>query len=232
MGAELTPVLSFGGGVNSVALAILLAKRGWQGTLVFADTGAEWPETYEYLDSFLPWLARRGLKFVVVGAEYRSNRYKVSLPEAIEKYKMIPLARARWCTTEYKIRPIQRWCRSTGVDFSQMMLGIAADESHRQPDKIRPLVDWGITRDDCARVIVEAGLPVPPKSGCWCCPFQRRSQWRFLYERYPELFQRAMALEKTVGCTFSPDGESLEEIISQPALFDFSEFYMPCLCRI
>jgi hypothetical protein len=32
-------VLSFGGGVNSVALAILLVNEGWRGHIVFADTG-------------------------------------------------------------------------------------------------------------------------------------------------------------------------------------------------
>lgn len=39
-------IVSFGAGVNSTALAILLVNEGWRGPIVFADPGAEWPETY------------------------------------------------------------------------------------------------------------------------------------------------------------------------------------------
>ena len=34
-----TELLSFGGGVNSTALAILLINEDWRGPIVFADTG-------------------------------------------------------------------------------------------------------------------------------------------------------------------------------------------------
>ena len=41
----MSEMLSFGAGLNSVALAVLLANQGWNGPIVFADTGAEHPET-------------------------------------------------------------------------------------------------------------------------------------------------------------------------------------------
>ena len=51
--------LSFGGGVNSTALAVLLVRgklpqfEPWR--IVFSDTGEERPETYTYLrDHFEP----------------------------------------------------------------------------------------------------------------------------------------------------------------------------------
>jgi len=233
----------FGGGVNSTALVILLARQGWRGPILFADTGAEQDETYSFIRLFNEWLSGKyGLLITHVGAEYRSNYYKPNLISAIELYSQIPLIRARWCTTEYKIEPIKRWCKRNGYDFSQCFVGIAWDESHRQPDKIRPLVDWKITRDECARIIKDAGLPVPPKSGCWCCPFQAKHQWRRLWETRPDRYyylawieQRALFAGRRV--TFDPDGLSLFSLAlrfrnNQPLLFDISEFYMPCLCRI
>ena len=44
-------VLSFGGGVNSVALMVVLLQEGLPfDEAVFADTGGEVPETYQYLE--------------------------------------------------------------------------------------------------------------------------------------------------------------------------------------
>lgn len=42
--------LSHGMGVNSTALMLLLEDLGFKLENIFVDTGAEHPETYEYLD--------------------------------------------------------------------------------------------------------------------------------------------------------------------------------------
>jgi len=42
--------LSFGAGVNSVALLLLLQDQGREFESVFSDHRCEYPETYEYLD--------------------------------------------------------------------------------------------------------------------------------------------------------------------------------------
>jgi len=58
-------MLSFGAGVNSTALAILLINRGWKGEIVFSDTGCEWPDTYCFMDYFEnEWLRPHGLEIV------------------------------------------------------------------------------------------------------------------------------------------------------------------------
>ena len=233
--------VSFGAGVNSTALVILLVWQGWRGPILFADTGAERDETYSFLHVFNEWLGEYGLSITRIGADYRSNYYRPNLINAMEAYCQIPFMRARWCTKEYKIRPIKRWCNQNGYDFNQCFVGIAYDEAHRQPGKIRPLVDWKVTRSDCARVIQEAGLPVPPRSGCWCCPFQSRSQWRHLWETRRERYLYLAWVERRASfaagrrVTFDPGGQSLFSLAlqfqnDQPTLFDLSEFYAPCLC--
>ncbi len=240
---EANPVC-FGGGVNSTALVILLAQQGWRGPVLFADTGAEHEGTYLFVRLFDSWLQQKfDLSLVYIGAEYRSNHYKPGLINAMDLYHQIPLIRARWCTTEYKIEPIKRWCKQNAYDFDQCFVGIAYDESHRQPDKPRPLVDWKVTRDDCARIIQEAGLPIPRKSGCWCCPFQSKSQWRHLWETRPDRYFYLAWIERKASfaagrrVTFDPDGLSLFSLAlkfrsGQPLLFDISDFYKPCLCRV
>lgn len=240
-------ILSFGGGVNSVALAIMAINEGWHGEVVFADTGCEWPETYCYLDYFeREWLRLRGMSI----RRIRNDKYKdgLSLIEYCESASIVPLAAIRWCTQKYKVNPLKAYAGER-----QTMIGIAADEAHRQPNAIRPLVDAGITRQGCIEIIRAEGLEVPQKSGCYICPFQRNSQWRTLWERHPELFERAARLEenarrnarqkglRTANAVLDPHGKvtlrqrqlSYESQIPLPEL-DMDELlqYKPCMCSV
>ena len=52
-------IASYGAGVNSTAMLIGAAERGWLIDLIlFADTGGEKPHTYEYLEVFNQWCAK------------------------------------------------------------------------------------------------------------------------------------------------------------------------------
>jgi hypothetical protein len=58
-----------------------------------------------------------------------------------------------------------------------------------------PLIDAGLSRDDCTKVIEEAGLPVPKKSACVFCPYHHDRYWHDLKTNYPEEFSRAVAFD-------------------------------------
>ena len=83
------------------------------------------------------------------------------------------------------------------------MIGFAYDEIQRtnatrwkDQDVWYPLIEKKMTREDCARYIAGQGFPVPPKSGCFYCPFQRLDQWKNLRFKHPDLWERAINLEK------------------------------------
>ena len=192
------PVLSYGGGVNSTALAILAVNEGWRGPIVFSDTGTEWPDTTCFMDMFeRDWLAPRGLRIERIGAEWRHKGWHEHLIEYCERARVVPMGMRRWCTIEYKIKPLEAWCAARGLsNDSDVMIGIAADESGRMMSACRPLVDRYIDRKGCVRIIQSEGLSVPRKSGCYICPFQRDSQWRELWTRHPDLFTRAERMEE------------------------------------
>ncbi len=208
--------ISYGAGVNSTALAIMLVNEGWRGDIVFANTGAEWPETYCYIAYFeSEWLAPRGLAITRLGPEWRTKKRCKELSglmEYCETYGMVPLAGVRWCTREYKVAPCE-----TYYDGGYL-LGIAADERQRQKGRLCPLIDRGISREGCIEIIQSEGLDVPQKSGCYFCPFQRNDQWRELWRRHPELIERAARLEEIAtarvrsqgkhwGVTLDPSGK-------------------------
>ena len=41
----------------------------------------------------------------------------------------------------------------------------------------------------------QAGLPQPPKSSCWFCPFHSVRNWREMRRDRPDLFDRAADME-------------------------------------
>jgi 3'-phosphoadenosine 5'-phosphosulfate sulfotransferase (PAPS reductase)/FAD synthetase len=233
--------VSFGGGVNSVALVILLVNGGWRGPIVFADTGAEWTETYEYLSYFQEnFLRHYGLEITRLGKEWRTDKSarEMDLLEYCRERKTFPNANHRWCTSAWKVRPLERWCHAHGYCLQDLLVGISADEARRKPQRRRPLVDHGITREDCARVIAAQGLALPRKSGCWFCPFQTEAQWRELYVAHPELFAQAVELEEAKGEKYGRRfflrvraGETLREFAArielQGMFWPWQEHYNP-----
>lgn len=89
-------------------------------------------------------------------------------------------------------------------------LGISIDEVQRvKPNMDIDTIYWKanahplifdvpkpLTRQDCMNIIERAGLPIPPKSACWFCPYHRLSKWQDMRQNESELFWRAAALEK------------------------------------
>lgn len=208
--------LSFGGGVNSVALYIYFVNNGIDFEAVFSDHGSDYPETYEYLKYFNKECVKRGWKPVtIVKGKYKDKNMKeaLNLYEYCLEKKIFPSMMFRWCTEKFKIRPVHDYVNNLLEDGEKcfMNIGIAYDESHRAkepknpPKWMRnkifkyPFVSDGITREDNICIIKTSGIKVPPKSGCYYCPYQKVQQFKELYKKDPELYYKAKELEINVN---------------------------------
>lgn len=188
-------ILSFGAGVNSTAILCLhIQGKVDLDCVVFADTGGEHPETYEYIEKTIkPFCQSRDIPFHIVkrGDLYREYYGK----------NIIPFCAFRSCTDKFKIRPIKKFAKTQFGDNVTFILGIDHGEKHRA-DRYRgvtfefPLIDLEIDREGCKRIIEETGLPIPIKSGCFYCPFTKRSEWLKLLENHRDLFLKAEKFEK------------------------------------
>ncbi len=168
-------ILSFGGGVNTVALMVLLIRDGMPlDGVVFADTGGETPATYRAVKEASEYLAAHEVPFTVVRAGRRDG---ADLYDTAWRRRVIPSVQWRWCTRDFKVRPIHRYYARLGGHVNQY-IGIAFDEAHRMKDSrddhvtnLYLLIDARLSRGDCIEIIQAAGLPVPERSGCFYCPF-------------------------------------------------------------
>lgn len=212
--------LSFGGGVNSVALYLLMEQLSMDFEAVFVDHGADYPETYGYINYFKSTGRNITVLKPCVSRPFGNGRKEWhSLIDFCRDRKLIPLQWPRWCTGDFKKDIVSKYVRKP----CWMHIGIDAGEAHRAAKTARKkgkieyrwlLIDHGIDRQGCKDLIIKAGLKVPPKSGCFICPFQKRSQWKRLRKEYPDLFCIAQELEEASGRTYNRSRIPLAEIVS------------------
>ena len=110
--------LSFGGGVNSTALLLLLTDRNEEFETIFVNHGGDYPETYEYVK----YLRDQGFKIkeIIPDVEGCTTIYEYSM-----KSRIIPSFRYRWCTDKFKVRPMLEYveipCKMfVGFDYGEL----------------------------------------------------------------------------------------------------------------
>ena len=95
----------------------------------------------------------------------------------------------RQCTQKYKIEPVNKECRKLyGAHFKRPIgtwLGISTDEWTRMATSrvkafvlFYPLIDYGMSVDDCVQYLIDHDYPVPVKSSCIGCPFHSDELWQ------------------------------------------------------
>ncbi|WP_225847312.1 phosphoadenosine phosphosulfate reductase family protein [Streptomyces sp. HPF1205] len=224
-GSNKRHVLGLSGGKDSSALAIYMRDRVPDMEYFFCDTGAELPETYEYLNRLE---AALGKPIVRLNASRDFDHW-------LEVYQgTLPSPQMRWCTKNLKIKPLEEW---VGDDEVISYVAIRADENRlgyvsTKPNitAVFPFREDGIDRAGVDRILDEAGIGLPAyyewrtRSGCYFCFFQRKHEWVGLRDRHPDLFEKAIAYEEKVNYRHTAmqdrqytwsQGESLHELIAR-----------------
>lgn len=220
--------ISYGGGVQSTAMLVLAAAGQIDCDLaIFANVGdhAENPETLDYVHRWaMPFCAQHGIELTECNRGGKWPDLYDRLTHPASRFLGIPIYLPpggghgnRSCTRDYKIVVIGRELKRRGAtrdNPADVLIGISADEASRANNRRGephervhyPLLDMRLSRLDCARVIADAGLPVPPKSACWFCPFHNRQQWMRQRTERPDLFERTAQLEEHLNAKRSAQG--------------------------
>lgn len=228
-------ILSLGAGVQSSTLALMAAKglvTPMPQCAIFADTQAEPPSVYRWLD----WLEKQ-LPFPVHRVTAGSLTERITTTrvnrKTDERYysNMIPAFMlnpdgtkgivGRSCTSDFKIAPIMKKARQLGaIKRGQktvgvvQWIGISLDEVSRMKDSRDPwtesrwpLIEMRMNRHDCFRWMEANGYPAPPRSACSYCPFHSDAEWRRLKTQEPEEFAKAVEVERLLQAAMATPGK-------------------------
>lgn len=225
---ETLRIFSYGGGVQSNAVMVLQALGKLPATYdayVFSNVGAdsENPATLDYIETVAkPFMAEHEIRFIEVrkpGPTLKelimSERKSVVIPAyTCDGGKVRRLHRN--CTDDFKVKVIDSFIAELpGVTHAEVGLGISMDEFERVKDtnwhdefggrklgftkrRDYPLIDLGLTREECKRIVSSVGLPEPPKSSCFYCPFRQTNEWIEFKKAEPELFAQAVEIDEQV----------------------------------
>lgn len=214
-------VISLGAGVQSSTMFLMscygeLPKVDFA---VFADTQAEPPDVYDYLNH----LKKIGQEYGIPVYTVTAGSLKDAAVEAKKqgggdgKYSMdIPLYMVRngnpggllrrQCTQRYKIKPVNRLIKEKlqekGLKKAMVWIGISTDEIQRMKDSrvkyiqhVFPLIEKRMSRTDCLAWFGTTNIRTPAKSACFFCPYMKNHQWRDIRDNHPSLFDEAIKFD-------------------------------------
>ena len=120
MSESVRHICGISGGKDSSALAVYMRSRVPEMEYFFCDTGAELPETYEYLTRLE----------VILGKPIARLNASRGFDHWFEVFRgTLPSPQMRWCTKNMKIKPIEEWI---GDAPALSYVAIRADESNRK----------------------------------------------------------------------------------------------------
>lgn len=186
--------------------------------ILFADTGAEQPHTYQFIKTMNDWLRKRSLPEITVvkNVDRHGNRLDLET-ECLRSCTLPSIAYGhKQCSHKHKIAPQDKFCNNyppcrevwARGERVYKFVGYDAGEQRRRDNALKydlqdkkyikqyPLIAWGWNRDDCIRELEKAGLPQPGKSSCFFCPSMKKHEIETMKTQYPDLFLRAIAIEE------------------------------------
>jgi len=212
-------IISLGMGKQSSAM-YLMSSMGvidHADFAVFADTGAEHPETLKYAAWLIDWSKKnsdipiytanhKSIMTDILKGENSTGQKFASIPAFTEGGGMV----RRQCTMEYKIGQVNKKVREVlGIKKNHRLtpveywIGITREEAIR----MKPSRDFNITniypvieyrRGELVQWMQDQGFPIPVKSSCTFCPYQSNARWNNTKTDFPEDFEQACQVDRSI----------------------------------
>jgi 3'-phosphoadenosine 5'-phosphosulfate sulfotransferase (PAPS reductase)/FAD synthetase len=204
-------------------LLVLIERRYPLDEVLFYDTGKEFQAMYNLRDKVVPLLENKGIKYTELYPpqpfDYMMFSHKTKSGKT--GYGWCG-GRCRWGTT-YKIRALD----SIGCKTDIRYVGIAQDElkrieKDREPKKVFPLADWGMTEKDCLEYCCSHGYnwdengielcSVLSRVSCWCCRNKNLKELKGVYRNLPDYWQRLKDIQARLPDPMKGAGKSVFDL--------------------
>lgn len=194
------------GAASAVATKLALAQYGatHDVQIVNAFIQQEHPDNRRFLADCETWFGRP----VTV---LRDEKYGASIIEVFRRKRFMKSRRGAPCTMELKRKLLQAWEKPGDV----MIFGYTAEEEGRLEDfrdrnqdrpVIAPLIDKGLTKQDCLAMVERAGIELPlmyrmgyANANCVGCVKGGEGYFRAIREDFPEEFEELAATQDSIG---------------------------------
>ena len=227
-------IISLGAGVQSSVMALMAAHgeiEPMPDYAIFADTQAEPKHIYvwlSWLETQLPFPLLRvtegNLKQDILDGDKRfaTPPFYTTAPDGGLGNGIL----RRQCTSDYKIKPIQRKLRELAgykprqripENTVEQWIGISLDEIQRMKDAPErwcnnrwPLIEKRMTRLHCLEWMRDHGYnELPKKSACTFCPYHDNATWRKMKDEDPDSWEEAVTIDKRIRNGFQKTTQSL-----------------------
>ncbi len=203
-------IVSFSGGKDSTAMLIRMIELDYKiDRIIFADTGFEFEELYQYIDIIEKYIGRKIERLKTEQCFDKWFYGKLTRGKRKGEMRGFPLVKdpCYW-SRESKFKVLDKVCRG-----NIRYIGIASDEPkriHKNDGYIYPLVDWDWTEQKCSTYLMLKRLVNPlykrfSRLGCWWCPKQSIKSLKSLFIYYPTYWEKLKILERESPVGYKPN---------------------------
>lgn len=212
---EKNNIISLSGGKDSTAMLLLMIEKAEPiHSVVFFDTGWEFPQMYEHIDKLERYT---GIKIWRLQSRMPFEYWMTARPIIAKKGPMKgkvhrigngwPSPSRRWCT-RLKVDAINYFAKP--IENAVQCVGYAADEIDRAfsdelvPHRF-PLQEYGITEAEALKICYRHGFDWGGlyehfnRASCFCCPLKGSPKaWKKIRQYYPEQWKKMLQMDKSI----------------------------------
>lgn len=194
-------IVSFSGGKDSTLMLLLMIEKNMPiDDIIFADTGMEFQELYDYIEKIENLIGRKVTRLkpkktwdeLFFATKKKGNN--------IGQINAFPMTMACDMSRRLKLEPIAKYYRSIEGEYT-VYIGIARNEPERyarlKPNEKAPLYEWGIDENYVIQELKRRGLhnqlyDTFDRIGCYTCPNMTIKELRLMRKRYPKEYAKLM----------------------------------------
>lgn len=194
------------GAASAVATKLAIAQYSETHEVIVLNAflASEHPDNRRFAKDCEKWF---GIPLTVV----MNTQYNGSVDEVFEDVDYMNGPKGASCSSRLKRQVLAAYGKPGDIN----VFGFTIEEVDRLMDRrasypdmevISPLVEQGLTKEDCKAMVERAGilLPKPYRMGyynanCIGCVKGGEGYWRAIDEDYPEVYERRMAQEEAIG---------------------------------
>jgi len=205
----------FSCGAASAVATKLAISEGNPTTVVYCEVIEEHPDNKRFLKDCEEWF---GQEIIVLG----NDKYNRSIYDVFDKTRYLAGHGGARCTLELK----KNVRKSFELPTDTQIFGYTVEEQGRldmfidannDVDVVAPLIDRGLTKQDCLAIVQDAGIELPEmyklgykNNNCrGCVKAQSPAYWKKIKIDFPDMFERMLFQEKRLNvsiCKATVDG--------------------------